>query len=119
MLEWQGKTYTIPDDEAFDVGEKVEEVFPLTLLATMRAAPQFHKIARAYAAMLNHAGADVTPRQVHLHIMAGLAGADEGARLAAAQAALTSIVAVLTDGMPIEARGASGGNEAALSEGAT
>lgn len=119
-LEWRGKTYTIPDTEAFEVGEKVEDVFPLTSLATMADRPNFHRIARAYAVMLAHAGADVTSRDVHAHIMEGLAGAGKGERLAAAHAALAAIVAVLTDGMPVGDVGQSaGGNAPSSSEGAT
>ena len=107
-LEWKGKSYTIPSDEAFDVGEKVEDVVTLVELQAMSAAPKFHKLARAYAVLLNHAGARVTPQEIHAAMLdqvkdyaaKGVRPNEVEAKQVIAARAVAMLITILMDGAP-------------------
>jgi len=67
-LEWQGREYVIPEDKAFQIGEQVEDIIPITDLPDLAMRPNFHKIARVYGTMLRFAGAKVTDQEIWKHL---------------------------------------------------
>ncbi len=98
-IEWKGKTLTINEEEAFLVGERIEEIVTLTELAEMGNKPKFHKLARCYAEMINFAGGNTTPREIHSEMMAQMKGDHDGGELMIAEA-IASLIAILMDGAP-------------------
>lgn len=106
-LEWAGKSYTIPEKDAFAVGELVEDVITLGEIPEMAKRPKFHKIARAYGEMLRFAGCKVQDQEIHSAMMAQVkaaGGGDEGAQIIATSA-ISALVEILMDGAPQEGDG--------------
>jgi hypothetical protein len=107
-LVWKGKPYRIAEDEAFAAGEALEEVVTLTELATWGRNMKFRKLARAYAALLTFAGAEVTPEEVHAEFMASVRAAQkDGPEIFAVRAA-AALMAILMDGAPPAPAGGAG-----------
>lgn len=113
-LEWGGAEYVIPEEQAFEVGEKVEDIISLSDIPKLAEKPNFHRLARVYALMLTHAGAKgATPAAVHSAMMAQVkavsddATASDARQMVAAQA-LAALVDILMDGAPEAAKGGSG-----------
>ena len=100
-VTWDDKEYTITEAEAFEVGEQVEEVMDINVLAQFKERPRFHKLARGYAEMVNFAaGQDVcTAKQVHAAFMKDT---KEGAspQVSLAYQAAVALAEVLLDGAP-------------------
>lgn len=96
ILKFRGQEYALPENRAFEAGEVVEEIATLPEVMSWAKAPRFHKLARCFAALLNCAGARVTPKEVHSEMMAGFAKGDPGEHLVA----LMALVNVLMDGAP-------------------
>ena len=69
LIEWEGKTYTIPEDEAFAAAEAVEEVVTLDELSKMRLT----KVAKGYSALLRHCGVVVSHEVVHKKLVQAMA----------------------------------------------
>ena len=84
-IEWKGETLTINENEAFEVGERIEEIVTLAELAEMGNKPKFHKLARCYAEMINFAGGNTTPREIHSEMMAQMKGDNDGGELIIAE----------------------------------
>ena len=104
-LTWKGKTYTIPEKKAFEVGDQIEDILTLSELAAMAERPKFHKLARCFAVMLRFAGCRVSDMEVHSQMMTQIKnGAQEDLVAANAVAAL---MAVLMDGAPEDGGGGS------------
>lgn len=104
-MTFRGKEYRIPDEKAFAVGEQVEDIVTLPELMSFGTAPKFHKVARCYGAMLRHAGAQVSDREVYAEMMAQIAavgteGDAEAAKAVLATQAVGALIAVLMDGVP-------------------
>ena len=97
-IEWKGETLTINEDEAFEVGEEIEEIATLTELAEMGTRPKLHKLARCYSVMINFAGGNSTPREIHSEMMRQMKAGERG-ELMIAQAVAT-LIAILMDGAP-------------------
>ena len=124
QLSWKGKTYIIPENEAFEVGEAIEDVITLSALQQMARDPKFHKLARAYAVMLNHVGVRATREDVHKEMMdeikaiakAGGVGTGKAKQLVAANA-VAALLAILMDGAPDAEEGDEGNSQAASSNG--
>lgn len=99
-LEYAGKEYTINEDEVFLACDAVEDVLTLGEMAEMMQDARrikFSKLADAYAALLQEAGASVNRKQIHKQFRAALSkGADGG--LMAAREALAQLINVLMDG---------------------
>lgn len=105
-LEWDGKTYTIAENEVFEVGELVEDIVTLVDLEAMVTSPKFYKLSRCFAVMLKHAGASVTADQIHKRIMAEMKAAGESAQAEFLAGSIASLSAILMNGAPdIEANG--------------
>jgi hypothetical protein len=98
-IEWKGETLTINETEAFDVGERIEEIVTLAELAEMGNKPKFHKLARCYAEMINFAGGNTTPREIHSEMMGQMKGDHDGGELMIAEA-IASLISILMDGAP-------------------
>lgn len=99
-LEWDGKSYSISENEAFEVGERIEEIVTLSELAAMGEKPKFFKLARCYAEMLNFAGANVTPRSVHDRMMNEIKQFESSEQAQVIAGIVGSLIAVLMDGAP-------------------
>jgi hypothetical protein len=105
VLNWRGAEYRIPDERAFEAGERLEDVVTLGELMAWGNAPKFHKLARCFATLLRFAGCKVSDREVLGDMMAQIKdGGAEGEQLVAAQA-VASLIAVLMDGAPASAGG--------------
>lgn len=115
VLTWRGAEYRIPDERAFEAGERVEDVVTLGELMSWGNAPKFHKLARCFATLLRFAGCKVSDREVLADMMAQIkAGGAEGEQLVAAQA-VASLVAVLMDGAPTDGAGDTTGGKTTAS----
>lgn len=67
-LKWKGSEYTIPSDQMLEAINRIEDHVSLeTLHVRAGEKPSWKrgKIAQAYAAVLNFAGAKVTPEEVY------------------------------------------------------
>ena len=71
-IEWGGETLTIAEDQWFELAEEVEEVITLIDIHEITVRPKLTKIARAYSIMINFAGGESTPAEVHHDMMAQL-----------------------------------------------
>jgi hypothetical protein len=99
-IEWKGEEFTISENEAFALGERLEDIVALTELAEMSVRPKFFKLARCYAEMLNFAGARTTPEQVHSAMMAELKTSDEAKKQVMIATAIQTLLEILMDGAP-------------------
>lgn len=100
VLNYGGKVWTIAENQAFAVGELVEEIVTIPELVTWGQKMKFFKIARCYGAMLRFAGAKVTDEDVHATIIAEIAAAGVGAEQLTAVAAVAALMDVLMGGAP-------------------
>lgn len=96
VLKFKGQEYILPESRAFEAGEVIEEIATLPEVLGWSRRPQFHKLARCFAALIRLAGGRVTDRQVHAEMMAGFRAGRPGAHLTA----LTTLVELLMDGAP-------------------
>lgn len=95
-FEWNGKALHITESEAFEIGERIEEIVTLTEIAEMDERPKFRKLARAFCEMITFAGGTATPREVHQALMAQVKDGDSDFLMAAIQC----LVEILMDGAP-------------------
>lgn len=98
-IEWRGKTLVIGESEIFELGEQIEEIVSLAELAAMGTNPKLHKLARCYATIVNFAGGNTTPKEIHTEIMDDIKNGENGGQQMIADAVGT-MVAILMDGMP-------------------
>jgi len=99
-IEWQGEKFTIGEHEAFELGERLEDIVTLAELASMAERPKFRKLARCYAEMLNFAGARVTAEKVHSQMMSEIKGLDENKKTLIVAEAIGTLIEILMDGAP-------------------
>ncbi len=100
VLSFRGETYRIPEERAFEIGERIEDIVTLAEILSWGNAPRFFKIARCFAEMLRFAGLKVTDREVHTEIMDQLKATGADGEVLAVRA-LEALVAVLMDGAPV------------------
>ena len=103
LIEWDGRTYTIPEDEAFAAAEAVEEVVTLGELSDGKM--RLTKVAKGYSALLRHCGAVVPPEAVHRKLVQAMADYIQGGKADKAAAeklviltATQSLLAVIMSG---------------------
>lgn len=101
-IKWAGETYTVPDKNVFELGERIEDIMSLADLAKLSESPNFRRIARCYAEMINFAGGHVTAQEIHSAMMAQLKGASDDDRMSVIMSAVTTLVEILMDGAPEE-----------------
>ena len=99
-IEWKGETLVIGEDEAFELGEQIEEIVTFTELISMQAKPKFHKLSRCYAVMIVFAGGYATPKEVHSMMMAQIKDKSQKALLVTE--AVGTLISILMDGAPEE-----------------
>lgn len=99
-IEWEGEEFTIGENEAFALGERIEDIVTLPELALMAQRPKFRKLARCYAEMLNFAGARTTAEKVHSVMMAEIKGASGDEKQMMISTAITTLIEILMDGAP-------------------
>lgn len=99
-IKWAGVEYTINEDEVFLACDAIEGVMTLGELAEALQDPskiRFARLAGAYAALLQEAGANVDRRDIHKafrsEISLGAAGS-----MAKAREVIASLIAILMDG---------------------
>ena len=97
-LSWMDEDFVIPEKEVFEVGEQIEEIVTLGQLSAMANNPRFHKLARCYSLMINHAGGNATPEKVYAVMMAQIKTGSEKQLVAAA--AINTLAEILMDGAP-------------------
>lgn len=97
VLTWEGEEYTIPEKQAFQVGEDVEDILTVYDLISMGSSVKFRKLAKCFGIMLRHAGCKVSDSQVHSKMMEQVKSGGEDV---VAQNALFALMAVLMDGAP-------------------
>ena len=100
QIEWQGESFTIGEREAFELGERLEDIVTLAELAEMAQKPKFRKLARCYAEMLNFAGARVTPEKVYTKMMDEIKGLDGNKKTMVVAEAIGTLIEILMDGAP-------------------
>ncbi|MES2814468.1 MAG: hypothetical protein V4720_06200 [Pseudomonadota bacterium] len=101
-LTFKGADYVIPDDRAFELGERLEDIVTLGQMAKLFADPKFYTIARCFGTMLRYAGCKVSDREVLTEMMDRLKAGGPGAGRSTAIEALAQISAVLMDGAPTD-----------------
>ena len=72
-LTYRGITFSIPASRAFEIGEEVENIISLGEIQSWGNKVPFHRVARAYGAMLRFAGCRVENGEVLQSIMDNLA----------------------------------------------
>jgi hypothetical protein len=111
ILKFKGQDYVLPESRAFEAGEAVEEIATLPEIIGWSKRPQFHKMARCFAALIRLAGGLVSDKDVHAEMMAGFRAGYPGTQMAA----LSALIEVLMDGAPPSSEGDSGGKPMAAS----
>ncbi len=99
-IDWADQKYTITEEDSFELGERIEDIVSLSALADMAENPNFRRISRCYAEMINFAGGSVTPREIHSAMMDQIKGQSEENSLLIIQSAITKLMDVLMDGAP-------------------
>jgi hypothetical protein len=111
VIEWDGKSYPVSDDQAFDLMDQIEAQVTLPELLAMigSGVPNFSKLARALHVMLGFVGVKNLPDLLELRRMLvgeGLAAlnakarGDEVTAAGAAMSAVAGLVHILMDGAP-------------------
>lgn len=101
-IEWKGEAFSVEEREAFELGERIEEIVTLNELAQMANKPKFRKLARCYAEIINFAGGRATPAEIYSEMMNEIkAQSSEGSALIAAEA-IGALIDILMDGAPEE-----------------
>ena len=101
-IQWGGENYTIPEKHVFELGERIEDIVSLSDLSKLAESPNFRRIARCYAEMINFAGGHVTAQEVHSAMMDQLKGASDDDRLTVITSAISTLLEILMDGAPEE-----------------
>lgn len=99
-IEWQGEKFTIGEHEAFELGERLEDIVTLAELASMAEKPKFRKLARCYAEMLNFAGARVTAEKVYSQMMGEIKNLNKEKKTLIVAEAIGTLIEILMDGAP-------------------
>lgn len=99
-IEWKGELLTIGEHEAFELGERIEEIVTLTELSQMGQHPKFRKLARCYAEMINFAGGRTSPAEVHAKMMDELKGGKVDQKEILVAEAVSTLIDILMDGAP-------------------
>jgi hypothetical protein len=96
-LEWEGKRYTVKPEQvltAIRLLEYMEPALTLQDLMRFRSAGKmpFGTLSEAFALILRHAGADVTPEQVYEGMFTGKSSEIQARAIAATTALLTLMI---------------------------
>jgi len=118
-IEWKGEAFSVLENEAFALGERLEEIVTLAELANMSSHPKFRKLARCYAEILNFAGAHVTPELIHTEMMNEIKGLGGEAKAEVITAVISTLVEILMDGAPEDGEADEGKKEKSSSKTAT
>lgn len=107
-IEWKGEAYTISESQAFELGERIEEIVTLGELAEMASRPKFRKLAKCYAEIINFAGGRVTAAEIHSEMMDQIKAQNQDASALLAAEAIGTLIEILMDGAPQEEAGDEG-----------
>lgn len=101
-IQFRGEEYLIPETRAFEIGERIEQIAPLTEVIGWQRKPRFFTMARCIGEMLRFAGAKVTDKDVHRELIAQFMGRDAAATMGALFLLTTVLMgdAPATDGEP-------------------
>lgn len=109
-LTWDGETVTIPETQAFEVADLVEDIIPLGEFGEAVNSMKSRKIAECYSVMLNFAGIPVTKEEVFSKLISRIDASKGVTAVQAFKDAIEGLAAVLTNGMETPA-GSSGGDD--------
>ena len=98
VIIYKGAEYTIREDRAFQIGERVESIATLGEISGWQASPQYHRMARCVGEMLRFAGCKTSDREVFEELMRCLKSGDGQTFYAV----LVSLITTLTHGMLID-----------------
>ena len=82
-IQFRGEEYLIPETRAFEIGERIEQIAPLTEVIGWQRQPRFFTMARCIGEMLRFAGAKISDRDVHRELMSQFVGRDSEAMMSA------------------------------------
>ena len=109
-INWDGKDYSVPEDQAFELIEAIEQHITLPELMMMigTGKPNFSALARPFYAMLTQAGVRNAPSLIELRRMLvaeGMANALNQSSSAKpvtgnAMQAIAAMIEILMDGAP-------------------
>lgn len=89
---WQGAEYRIPDDQAFQIGERVEAIATLDEILSWLQRPRFYKMARCLGEMLRFAGCKVGDKEIHTQLVAQVHRDTDASSFGAAVFALVDLL---------------------------
>lgn len=107
-ITWDGKVYVIPARRVLEGIALIEEhlTLPELLSYGARQTVPMAKIAKAYGALLRHAGADLTDDDVYIGIFGAIVGADQHASAVVTTCAgLIQMMVPKSKGAPVLAPG--------------
>lgn len=93
-LNFRGVEYVIPDNRAFELGERLEQIARLDQMLGWQNKPEWSLIGRCLGEMLRFAGAKVSDREVKRVYLSGFLRGDAKSHLEA----VLMLVSVLMDG---------------------
>jgi hypothetical protein len=99
-VEYDGKEYTINENEVFSVCDAIEDVLTLGEMAEMMKDSRkirFARLAAAYAVLLREVGAPVDTKKIHSEFRSALTS-DARNGVIKAQEALAGLINILMDG---------------------
>lgn len=104
LIAYKGKEYTVREDRAFQIGERVEAIATLGEISGWNARPEYHRMARCVGEVLRFSGCKTSDREVFEELMSALKTGDPTTFLGI----LMSLINVLTHGMLIDETPAEG-----------
>lgn len=100
-FEYKGKTYTVPPERVMGLIDTIEEHITLAEIyadGSGRRTLRFGRLAAAYSAALNYAGAETTTEDVYLAMFGG--AAEDGAETKAFHMMMT-LMTIMTPPAPV------------------
>lgn len=91
-ISFRGEEYVIPENRAFEIGERVEQIAPLTEVLAWQRRPRFFAMSRCIGEMLRFAGAKVSDKEVHAELMGQFMGKDVQATMGALYLLMTVLM---------------------------
>lgn len=91
-ISWEGVEYIIPDNKAFQIGERIEEIATLGEILGWVRQPKFFRMARCLGEMLRFAGCKVSDADVHAKLVSSIDQKEEEGGFASAVFSLVDLL---------------------------
>ena len=98
-FDWNGATYSITEDQVFEVVAELEEVITLSELAAMEDKIKFNKLASAFTVVLSFVGVPAKQVDVYRALMNDVRNGGEN-ELKLVMTVVTTLVNILMGGSP-------------------